>query len=85
MPKKHLHLIEGFKLDQYPEMMVELERKFGGSRQIFTSVLKQLEMMKVPQKDKQFRDLIEQLQKIEKNMEEADMISTIKFQKNWFK
>ena len=49
-------------------MMVELERKFGGSRQVFTSVLKQLEMMKVPQKDEQFSDLIQQLQKIKNNM-----------------
>ena len=58
-------------------MMAELEKKFGGSRQIVTSVLKQLEKMKVPIKDEQLRDLIEELQKIERDMKEVDMVSSL--------
>ena len=40
-------MFERFKLNQYQEMMAELEKKFGGSRQIIISVMKQLETMKV--------------------------------------
>ena len=35
VPKKHLYLIERFKLNWYQEMMEELEKKLGGSRKIF--------------------------------------------------
>ena len=58
-------------------MMAELEKKFGGPRQIVTSVLKQLEAMKVPYKGQQFCNLIEQLQKIERDMEEVDMVTSL--------
>ena len=40
IPKKCLYLIERFKFTQYSEMMVELEKKFGGSRRVFISVLR---------------------------------------------
>ena len=30
VPNKYSHLIDRLKLEQYPEMMAELEKKFGG-------------------------------------------------------
>ena len=40
IPKKHLHLIDQCRLTRYSELMVELEKKFGGPRQIIIIIKK---------------------------------------------
>ena len=56
--------------------MVELEKKLGGSKQIVASMMKQLDPMEVPQREELFNDIMEQCQKIERNIERVDMVTS---------
>ena len=53
-------------------------KKLKRSRQVVTSVMEQVETMKVPQKKEQFCNLNDHLQKIERDMEEVDMVTSLK-------
>ena len=77
IPKKHKHLVERFKLGDWKGMMEALDDKFGGSRKIVTSVLLEVDKMKVPNKDEQFLDIVERIKKIEKDLDAVDLKETL--------
>ena len=59
------------------EMMDELDKNFGGSRQIVTSVLNEIDNMKIPTKDEQFIENIEKIQKIKRDLEAVKLSSVL--------
>ena len=77
VPTKHKHLVERFKLEQWQDMMSELEKNFGGSRQIVTSVLNEIDRMKIPSRDQQFVENIEKIRKIKRDLEAVNMSSVL--------
>ena len=77
IPQKHRHLIERFKLGDWKGMMEALEDKFGGSRKIVTSILNEIDKLKVPQKDEQFLDMVEKIKKMEKDLDAVNLKETL--------
>ena len=57
--------------------MDELHKRFGGSRQIVTSVLNEIDNMKIPTKDEQFIENIEKIQKIKRDLEAVKLSSVL--------
>ena len=68
IPQKYRHLIERFKLGDWRGMMEALDDRFGGSRKIVTSILLEIEKMKVPRKDEEFIENVEKIKKMENDL-----------------
>ena len=77
VPSKHKHLVERFKLDQWKEMLDELDKNFGGSRQIVTSVLNEIDHMRVPTRDQEFIENIEKIKKIERDLQAVNLSNVL--------
>ena len=77
IPQKHRHLIERFKLGDWKGMMDALDDRFGGSRKIVTSILLEIDKMKVPHKDEQFIENVEKIKKMENDLEAVGLKETL--------